>query len=155
MICRLEIYNKELNLFPVVSSPSVTLQITLGNIIKGEKGDPGEPGKDGEDGQPGKDGKDGVNGKSPYIGDNGNWFEYDESGNPVDTGVKAKTEDVGLIKFFSVFGITYNEATNLFEYRDFDNLSIDEVLEAYKYYVLQYLGQTLLSCTTTPRLCLI
>lgn len=147
MICRLEIYNKELNLFPVVSSSSMTLQITLGNIIKGDKGDPGEPGKDGEDGQPGKDGKDGVNGKSPYIGDNGNWFEYDESGNPVDTGVKAKTENVveyseigsdmdpGLIKFFSVFGITYNEATNLFEYRDFDNLSIDEVLEAYKYYV--------------------
>lgn len=110
MICRLEIYNKELNLFPVVSSSSMTLQITLGNIIKGDKGDPGEPGKDGEDGQPGKDGKDGVNGKSPYIGDNGNWFEYDESGNPVDTGVKAKTENVVE---YSEIGGTKNKCIRL------------------------------------------
>ena len=45
---------------------------------KGDKGDTGAPGKDGIDG------KDGQDGKTPYIGENGNWWI-----GIVDTGVNA------------------------------------------------------------------
>jgi hypothetical protein len=38
MICKLEIYNGELNLFPVVTNERVFAQITMGNIVKGQPG---------------------------------------------------------------------------------------------------------------------
>lgn len=34
----------------------------------------------------------GAPGRSPYIGENGNWFSYDEFGSPVDTGIKASPD---------------------------------------------------------------
>ena len=34
MICKLEIYNGELNIFPVVTNERVFAQITMGNIVK-------------------------------------------------------------------------------------------------------------------------
>lgn len=39
MICKLEIYNGELNLFPVVTNERVFAQITMGNIVKGQPGE--------------------------------------------------------------------------------------------------------------------
>lgn len=33
MICKLEIYNGELNIFPVVTNERVFAQITIGNIV--------------------------------------------------------------------------------------------------------------------------
>ncbi len=48
----------------------------------------------GEDGAPGRDGVDGEDGHSPYIGENGNWFEWDaEKKSYVDTGLKAAGKD--------------------------------------------------------------
>ncbi|MBP3348886.1 MAG: collagen-like protein, partial [Clostridia bacterium] len=54
----------------------------------GVDGVDGVNGEDGKDGADGEDGKDGVDGKTPYIGENGNWFIGD-----VDTGVKAEGVD--------------------------------------------------------------
>ena len=54
----------------------------------GVDGRDGRDGADGRDGVDGTNGKDGVDGKTPYIGDNGNWWIGEE-----DTGVKAKTTD--------------------------------------------------------------
>lgn len=34
MICKLEIYNGELNIFPVVTNERVFAQITMGNIVE-------------------------------------------------------------------------------------------------------------------------
>lgn len=44
----------------------------------------GKDGADGEDGKDGINGEDGADGKTPYIGENGNWWIGEE-----DTGVKA------------------------------------------------------------------
>lgn len=55
MICKLEIYNGELNLFPVVTNERVFAQITMGNIVKGQPG------------------------KSPIIGENDNWWIWDDA----------------------------------------------------------------------------
>lgn len=53
--------------------------------LKGPKGDPGQDGDDGEDG------------RSPYVGQNGNWYAWDSSTNQfVDTQVKAEGEDYNL-----------------------------------------------------------
>lgn len=48
MICKLEIYNKELNLFPIIADEKLFAQVTMGNIVKGDPG------------------------KSPIIGENNN-----------------------------------------------------------------------------------
>lgn len=70
MICKLEIYNGELNLFPVVTNERVFAQITMGNIVKGQPG------------------------KSPIIGENDNWWVYNnETGEYEDTGKIATTSD--------------------------------------------------------------
>lgn len=70
MICKLEIYNGELNIFPVVTNERVFAQITMGNIVKGEPG------------------------KSPIIGENNNWWVYNnETGEYEDTGKVATTSD--------------------------------------------------------------
>ncbi len=55
---------------------------------EGKDGVDGEKGEDGANGADGEDGKDGVDGKTPYIGENGNWWIGDE-----DTGVKAEGKD--------------------------------------------------------------
>ena len=34
MICKLEIYNGELNIFPIVTNERVFAQITMGNIVE-------------------------------------------------------------------------------------------------------------------------
>lgn len=47
--------------------------------LKGEKGEKGDPGEDGQDG---------TDGKTPFIGENGNWWIGD-----TDTGVKVTGED--------------------------------------------------------------
>lgn len=76
--------------------------VLIGNIKgeAGEQGPAGEAGADGEDGQDGaqgeqgpagedgQDGTDGQDGKTPYIGENGNWWIGD-----TDTGVKAEGVD--------------------------------------------------------------
>ena len=54
----------------------------------GIDGSDGRDGADGRDGVDGADGRDGADGKTPYIGENGNWWIGDE-----DTGVKAQTTD--------------------------------------------------------------
>ena len=54
----------------------------------GRDGVDGRDGRDGADGRDGVDGSNGIDGKTPYIGDNGNWWIGEE-----DTGVKAKTTD--------------------------------------------------------------
>lgn len=70
MICKLEIHNGELNLFPVVTNERVFAQITMGNIVKGQPG------------------------KSPIIGENDNWWVYNnETGEYEDTGKIATTSD--------------------------------------------------------------
>lgn len=70
MICKLEIYNGELKLFPVVTNERVFAQITMGNIVKGQPG------------------------KSPIIGENDNWWIWDDAeGKYVDSGKVATTSD--------------------------------------------------------------
>lgn len=54
----------------------------------GIDGRDGRDGADGRDGVDGTDGSNGIDGKTPYIGNNGNWWIGNE-----DTGVKAKTTD--------------------------------------------------------------
>lgn len=54
----------------------------------GVDGRDGRDGTDGRDGFDGTNGKDGVDGKTPYIGDNGNWWIGEE-----DTGVEAESTD--------------------------------------------------------------
>ena len=68
MICKLEIYNGELNIFPIVTNERVFAQITMGNIVKGQPG------------------------KSPIIGENDNWWIWDDAeGKYVDSGKVATT----------------------------------------------------------------
>jgi len=64
--------------------------IDTGYVIgaDGKDGRDGVDGRDGRDGADGKDGAAGASGKTPYIGDNGNWWIGDE-----DTGVKAKENE--------------------------------------------------------------
>lgn len=65
--------------------------------IDGKDGEPGKDGRDGVDGLPGADGQDGIDGrdgKSPYIGANGNWFEFNDTTQAFfDTGKRAQGQD--------------------------------------------------------------
>ena len=54
----------------------------------GRDGVDGRDGRDGADGRDGVDGSNGIDGKTPYIGDNGNWWIGEE-----DTGVEAESTD--------------------------------------------------------------
>ena len=47
----------------------------------------------GEEGKNGADGQDGADGKTPYIGENGNWWIGDS-----DTGIKAVAEPAATQK---------------------------------------------------------
>lgn len=62
--------------------------------VKGETGSRGEDGEPGRVGLPGKDGKDGQDGHSPYVGENGNWWEWSYAiMDYIDTRVKAVGTD--------------------------------------------------------------
>ena len=51
--------------------------------VQGEKGDKGEKGAQGPQGLQGPPGEAGADGKTPYVGDNGNWFVgSDDTGKP-------------------------------------------------------------------------
>ena len=52
--------------------------------LKGADGRDGADGKNGKDGTNGQNGSDGEDGKTPFIGENGNWWIGE-----IDTGVKA------------------------------------------------------------------
>ena len=78
MICKLEIYNGELNLFPVVTNERVFAQITMGNIVKGQPG------------------------KSPIIGENDNWWVYNN-----ETGELVLTVVYNSISYY--LSITFNQ----------------------------------------------
>lgn len=52
--------------------------------VDGKDGINGKDGADGKDGTNGQSGRDGKDGKTPFIGENGNWWIGD-----IDTGVKA------------------------------------------------------------------
>lgn len=104
MICKLEIYNRELNIFPVVTNEKVFAQITMSNIVKGEPGDSAyqvavENGFEGTE-QEWLKFLHGLNGKSPFIGENGNWWVYDdETQQPKDTGLRGS--QVELVSTFT------------------------------------------------------
>lgn len=66
--------------------------------LKGEPGTPGAPGKDGE------------NGKTPYVGDNGNWYiGADDTGKP-SRGAKGDKGDTGATPNLSIGTVTTLEA---------------------------------------------
>lgn len=64
----------------------LTALTSCGSTTTGPTGPQGEQGIPGVAGKDGKDGKDGQDGKTPYIGENGDWFV-----DGVDTGVFAGT----------------------------------------------------------------
>lgn len=69
----------------------------IGSVLVacGEQGEQGEQGVQGEPGATGEQGPQGPSGKSPYPGENGNWFYYDEeAGEYVDSGIRVKGEDL-------------------------------------------------------------
>ena len=65
--------------------------------LKGEPGAPGAPGKDGE------------NGKTPYVGDNGNWYiGTDDTGKP-SRGAKGEPGQDGVTPTFSIESVETGE----------------------------------------------
>ena len=65
--------------------------------LKGEPGSPGAPGKDGE------------NGKTPYVGDNGNWYiGADDTGKP-SRGAKGEPGQDGVTPTFSIESVETGE----------------------------------------------
>ena len=65
--------------------------------LKGEPGAPGAPGKDGE------------NGKTPYVGDNGNWYiGADDTGKP-SRGAKGEPGRDGVTPTFSIESVETGE----------------------------------------------
>ena len=65
--------------------------------LKGEPGAPGAPGKDGE------------NGKTPYVGDNGNWYiGADDTGKP-SRGAKGEPGQDGVTPTFSIESVETGE----------------------------------------------
>ena len=65
--------------------------------LKGEPGAPGAPGKDGEDG------------KTPYVGDNGNWYiGADDTGKP-SRGAKGEPGQDGVTPTFSIESVETGE----------------------------------------------
>lgn len=92
MICKLEIYNGELNLFPVVTNERVFAQITMGNIVKGQPGVTPHIDPETKHWMIGIENTnvvaEGKNGLVPHVGENGNWFIGEE-----DTRVKAQGKD--------------------------------------------------------------
>lgn len=63
----------------------------------------------GATGAPGADGKDGENGKTPYVGDNGNWFVgSDDTGKP-SRGAKGEPGQDGVTPTFSIESVETGE----------------------------------------------
>ena len=64
----------------------------------------------GATGAPGADGKDGTDGKTPYVGDNGNWFVgSDDTGKP-SRGEKGDKGDTGATPNLTIGSVTTLEA---------------------------------------------
>lgn len=64
----------------------------------------------GEPGAPGASGKDGENGKTPYVGDNGNWYiGADDTGKP-SRGAKGDKGDPGATPNLTIGTVTTLEA---------------------------------------------
>lgn len=64
----------------------------------------------GATGAPGADGKDGEDGKTPYVGDNGNWFVgSDDTGKP-SRGAKGDKGDTGATPNLTIGTVTTLEA---------------------------------------------
>ena len=70
----------------------------------------------GEPGAPGADGKDGEDGKTPYVGDNGNWYiGADDTGKPSrgakgDKGEKGDKGDTGATPNLTIGSVTTLDA---------------------------------------------
>lgn len=63
----------------------------------------------GATGAPGADGKDGENGKTPYVGDNGNWYiGADDTGKP-SRGAKGEPGQDGVTPTFSIESVETGE----------------------------------------------
>ena len=63
----------------------------------------------GEPGAPGATGKDGENGKTPYVGDNGNWYiGADDTGKP-SRGAKGEPGQDGVTPTFSIESVETGE----------------------------------------------
>ena len=62
------------------------------NGLPGSNGSNGQPGSQGSTGLPGSQGADGVDGKTPYVGDNGNWWIGE-----TDSGVSASGANASQI----------------------------------------------------------
>ena len=63
----------------------------------------------GEPGAAGADGKDGENGKTPYVGDNGNWYiGADDTGKP-SRGAKGEPGQDGVTPTFSIESVETGE----------------------------------------------
>ena len=70
-----------------------------------------------KDGADGRDGQNGQDAHSPYVGDNGNWFFYDDSaGKYVDSG-RSATGDDGHSPYVGTNGnwYEYNASTGIYE----------------------------------------
>lgn len=80
-----------------VTDTAIGLRFTL---PKGDKGDKGETGAQGPQGPQGEKGDTGEAGKTPYIGENGNWYVYDgDAREYVDSGISAGGRDI-INEFF-------------------------------------------------------
>jgi hypothetical protein len=116
MICKLEIYNGELNLFPVVTNERVFAQITMGNIVKGQPGVTPHIDPETKHWMVGIEDTnvvaEGKNGLVPHVGENGNWFIGEE-----DTRVKAQGKDGPSITFIELS--SSNEGVTNVDYHDF------------------------------------
>ena len=93
---------------------------------QGPQGEQGIQGETGPQGEPGKEGVDGKDGKTPYIGDNGNWWIGD-----VDTNVKAEVIVDEILPFViaSNYGIVpgkvdSNKLQNLLNNKEINNKTI-------------------------------
>ena len=87
--------------------------------VQGEKGDKGEKGAQGPQGLQGPPGEAGADGKTPYVGDNGNWFvgsddtgkpSRGEKGEPGSPGAKGDKGDPGATPNLTIGSVTTLEA---------------------------------------------
>lgn len=87
--------------------------------VQGEKGDKGEKGAQGPQGLQGPPGEAGADGKTPYVGDNGNWYigaddtgkpSRGEKGEPGSPGAKGDKGDPGATPNLTIGTVTTLEA---------------------------------------------
>lgn len=136
MICKLEIYNGELNLFPVVTNERVFAQITMGNIVKGQPGVTPHIDPETKHWMVGIEDTnviaEGKNGLVPHVGENGNWFTYDGEGQPVDTGLSGSQLELVSVhtptKWDDLVNASYNN--KLIMYQPSNNFPEDDYYPA-------------------------